>query len=155
MKLRHGSKKEYRTKSRTLYKSKNVFLIVAALLSRYTRIGLRNMLLSRLFNLSIKTGLVGMITFSALYGAYALIGTNVAKDVIVSKSEIINRVGTLTELPKSAPEAVVRVGDPTTLRKQNAFYDGIKEGDYIVVYPSLAVIYDLRNNVIVGLKRSR
>lgn len=96
-----------------------------------------------------------MITFSALYGAYALIGTNVAKDVIVSKSEIINRVGVLIELPKSIPEAVVRVGDPTTLRKQNAFYDGVKEGDYILVYPQLAVIYDLRNNVIVGLKRSR
>ena len=30
----------------------------------------------------------------------------------------------------------------------------VKEGDYIVMYPKLAVIYDLRNNSIVAIKKS-
>ncbi len=29
----------------------------------------------------------------------------------------------------------------------------MKEGDYIIIYPTAAVIYDLRNDTIVALKR--
>jgi hypothetical protein len=95
-----------------------------------------------------------MLLSTGLYGAYALIGSTVAEDVVISKSEIVNRVMKLTSLPNHAPSAVVRVENPENLQKQNPFYSGVKEGDYIIVYPKLAVIYDLRNDAIVGLKVS-
>lgn len=155
MKIRGVATSSYKTRKTASNKPKNVLFFFGKTASRNAKIALKAMLMSRLFNYSFKLSLIGMITFSALYGAYALIGTNVAKDIIVSKSEIISRVGLLTDLPKANPEAVVRVEDPSTLRKQNPFYDSVKEGDYILIYKDLAVIYDLRNNVIVGLKRAR
>lgn len=115
---------------------------------------LRDILLSRTFHNGFKV-LVGLlISGSALYGAYALIGNSIANDVVVSKSEILLRVGKHIELPEGEPEAVVRVQDPETLQKQNGLYENVKEGDYIVVYPTLAVVYDLRNDHIVAMKRT-
>jgi hypothetical protein len=121
-------------------------------IQRNTKYLLKKTLLSRSFNLGFKVLIVGMVSFSALYAAYALIGTTILGDVVVSKSEIISRIGKLTTLPIGAPDAVVRVQDPESLKKQNQFYSLIKEGDYIVMYPQLAVIYDLRNNAIIGIK---
>ncbi len=95
-----------------------------------------------------------MVVGSALYGAYAWIGNTLANDIVVSKSEILTRVAKKVELPKGEPDAVVRVQDADTLKKQQGFYADVKEGDYIVMYPGLAVIYDLRNDSIVALKRS-
>lgn len=62
------------------------------------------------------------------------------------------RVAKHTPLPEGEPEAVVRVQDPESLKKQNNLYENVKEGDYIVIYPTLAVVYDLRNDHIVALK---
>ena len=95
-----------------------------------------------------------LISGTALYGAYAFIGNTFANDIIVSKSEILTRVGKHTDLPSNEPEAVVRVQDPNTLKKQNSFYENVKEGDYIIIYPKMAVIYDLRNDSIIALKRT-
>jgi hypothetical protein len=50
-------------------------------------------------------------------------------------------------------EALVRVQDEETLRKQNTFYKDVREGEYILIYKNLAIIYDLRNNIVVGVKR--
>jgi hypothetical protein len=73
--------------------------------------------------------------------------------VIVSQSEIISRAGKLVPLPQTPPDEVVRVQDEENLRLQNPFYHDIKEGDYILIYNNMAVIYDLRNNVVKGVKR--
>jgi hypothetical protein len=150
----------YKTKQKTKPKakaspSKNTFSKIGRATKRYSKVALKSMLLSKAFSASVKLGVIGMVVFTAMYGAYAFIGTTVSKDVIVSKSEIISRVSELTTLPAGKPDAVVRVQDPESLKKQNSFYDAVKEGDYILVYPQLAVIYDLRNNTIIGLKHSR
>lgn len=135
--------------------TKNAFTTFGRYTKKYSKVALKNILLSKAFSTGVKVSVIGMVLFTALYGAYAFIGTTVSKDVIVSKSEIISRVAKLTNLPQTAPDAVVRVEDPEALKKQNQFYDTVKEGDYILVYPQLAVIYDLRNNIIIGLKHSR
>lgn len=70
----------------------------------------------------------------------------------MSKSEIISRVAKHQMLPSLSPTDIVRVQDPEDLKRQNPFYNNIKEGDYILMYPSMAIIYDLRNDVIVGVK---
>ena len=119
---------------------------------RYGKRTLRDILLSKTFHSGFKI-LVGLaITGSAFYGAYAFIGTSISKDVVVSESEILTRVARHTELPEGKPEAIVRVQDPETLQKQASLYEHVKEGDYIVIYPTVAVVYDLRNDRIVALK---
>ncbi|MFA5132322.1 MAG: hypothetical protein WC444_03290 [Candidatus Paceibacterota bacterium] len=121
---------------------------------RYGKQTLRDLLLSKTFGKSFKVLLGLMITGSALYGAYAFIGNTFANDVIVSKSEILLRVGKLTSLPQGEPDAVVRVQDAETLKKQKDFFADVKVGDYVIMYPGMAIIYDLRNNSIVALKRT-
>jgi hypothetical protein len=126
-------------------------LVVA---KRYGKQTLRAMLLSKMFHTTFKV-VVGIgVSYAALHGAYMFIGRSFADDVVVSQSEIIARIAKLTDLPHETPDDIVRVQNPEDLRKQNSFYENIKEGDYIVMYPKLAVIYDLRNNSIVGIKKS-
>jgi hypothetical protein len=127
---------------------------IARTTKRYGKQTLRDLLLSKTFHTSFKIFLGLMISSSALYGAYALIGNTLANDIVVSKSEILMRVAKHTELPKGNPEAVVRVQDAESLKKQNDFYSNVKEGDYIVMYQDLAIIYDLRNDSVVALKRT-
>ena len=121
---------------------------------RYGKQTLRDLLLSKTFGNSFKILIGCMIAGSALYGSYAFIGNTFANDVIVSKSEILSMVAKHTELPSEEPDAVVRVQDAPTLQKQNEFYANVKEGDYIIMYPQLAIVYDLRNDSIVALKRT-
>lgn len=128
---------------------------IAKTTKRYGKQTLRDLLLSKTFHSTFKVFFGLLIVGSALYGAYAFIGNAVVNDVVVSKSEIIARVGKHIELPAGEPEALVRVQDAETLQKQAPLYENVKEGDYILVYPSLAVVYDLRNDHIVALKSTR
>lgn len=120
---------------------------------RYSKRVVKNMLLSRTFHTVFKIG-AGVLLFSLVsYAGYNHVKVAFVNDVVVSKSEIIDRVAKLTSLPELPPEAVVRVEDPERLKKQNNFYENVKNGDYIVMYPKLAIIYDLRNNNIVAIKK--
>mgnify|MGYP000905387328 CR=1 FL=1 len=121
---------------------------------RYAKQGVKSMLLSPLFHSSFKvlTGL--LLTSSLLYGSYVYVGKTFANEVVISQSEIISRVSKLTTLPDEEPSEIVRVQDKETLRKQNDFYKDIEEGDYILMYKDMAVIYDLRGNRIVAIKRT-
>ena len=122
-------------------------------LKRYAKQSMRSMLLSPVFHSSFKIIATAVIVISTLYGSYLYIGKTFANEVIVSQSEIVARVGKLTSLPTENPYEIVRVQDEEDLRKQNPFYKDVKEGQYILIYKNIAVIYDLRNNSIVGIKR--
>jgi hypothetical protein len=121
---------------------------------RHGKLALRSMLLSPVFHATFRI-IVGIaVSGVVLHGAYMAISRTFADDVVVSQSEIVARIAKLTDVPAGVtPDDIVRVQDPESLRKQNAFYADIKEGDYIVMYPKLAVIYDLRNNSIVAVKK--
>lgn len=123
-------------------------------LKRYAKQGVRSMLLSPVFHSSFKIVGTAVIVVSMLYGSYLYIGKTFANEVVVSQSEIVARVAKLTSLPSEEPYEIVRVQDEEDLRKQNPFYKDVKEGQYILMYKNMAVIYDLRNNSIVGIKRN-
>ena len=130
------------------------YLKIKNSVKRRSKQALRGMLLSKLFHTGFKI-VVGVLLFSGVsYGLYSYYNPTLKNDVVVSKSEIVDRVSKLTTIPEGEPDAVVRVQDPDTLKKQNIFYTNVKEGDYIVMYPKMAVIYDLRNNSIVAEKRT-
>jgi len=122
-------------------------------IKRYAKQGVKSVLLSPVFHSSFKIITVAAIAGSMLYFSYIYIGKTFANEVIVSQSEIVARVSKLTSLPSEEPYEIVRVQDEEDLRKQNPFYKDVKEGQYILIYKNMAVIYDLRNNVIVDIKR--
>jgi hypothetical protein len=145
-----GSHAAHRTTKRASSLSK-----IARTTKRYGKQTLRDLLLSKTFHSAFKVFFGLLVAGTAMYGAYAFIGNAVENDVVVSRSEIVARVAKHIELPEGEPEAVVRVQDAETLQTQADLYENVKEGDYILVYPSLAVVYDLRNDHIVALKSTR
>ena len=120
----------------------------------YAKHFVRTLLLSKRFYLVCKILLGVVLLIFAFYGIYSYINTSFAHGVVVSQSEIIDRVAKLTTLPPGPPSSVVRVEDPETLKKQNIFLGNAKNGDYILMYEKAAIIYDLRNNSIVAVKKS-
>ncbi len=134
-------------------KEKNVSSPYFKTIKRYTKQGLKSVLLSPVFHSSFKIIATAVLVSSMLYGSYLYIGKTFANEVVVSQSEIVARVGKLTLLPQEDPLEIVRVQDEEDLRKQNIFYKDVKEGEYILIYKNVAIIYDLQNNVIVGIKR--
>ncbi len=122
-------------------------------LEKQSKIALRSTLLSPLFQKSVKIVAITIFISTTLYGVYQLIGKTFANEVVISKSEIVSRVAKLTPLPTEPPYDVVRVEDETDLKKQNEFYKDVKEGDYILMYKEMAIIYDLRSNSIVATRK--
>lgn len=121
---------------------------------RHSKQAVKTMLLSKLFHSFFKISVTVLIICGALYGTYAYFQTSLLNGVVVSKSEIVDRVSKLTPLPNEDPQDVVRVEDAEILKKQNIFYENVKVGDYIIMYQKVAIIYDLRNNTIVAMKKS-
>lgn len=113
---------------------------------------LRSILLSHTFHTGFRVVLFASLVAIPSYGVYAYIGKTVANEIVISKSQIIDRVAKLTSLPAGNPEAVVRVQDAENLKRQNSFYKDVESGDYIIMYKTLAVIYDLRNDKILATK---
>lgn len=125
---------------------------VSLLMKRYGKKSLRTVLLSPVFHTTFKV--VGVILLASVpfYAAYAYIGKTVANEVVISKSQILDRVATHMTLPPEKPQAVVRVQDADVLKRQNPFYAEIKSGDYIIMYKNQAIIYDLLNDRILATK---
>jgi hypothetical protein len=122
-------------------------------IKRSVKQGAKAVLLSPVFHSAFRVIATVFVSSLLIYSSYFFIGKTFANEVVISQSEIIARVGVLTSLPQEAPYEIVRVQDEEALRKQNLFYKDINEGDYILIYKNLAVIYDLRNNTIKGIKR--
>jgi hypothetical protein len=113
---------------------------------------IKKVLLSPVFYRVARYSTLFVIVGILVYGAYHTASTTFANEVVVSQSEIIARVAKLQELPSVSPTDIVRVQDPENLKQQNSFYTNVKEGDYIIMYPQMAIIYDLRNDVIIEVK---
>lgn len=90
---------------------------------------------------------------TASYGVYALID-KINSEINVSQQEIIFRVKKHLEIPNIEPQSVVRVEDANTLKSQNDFFKDIKEGDYVILYENMAIIYDLKKDEIEAFRRS-
>ena len=122
---------------------------------KVSKIAVKKLLLSPYFQKITKVSAIMFFGCFALYGVYTFIGTSFANEVVISKSEIISRVGKLTALPENEePDDVVRVQDANALKKQNDFYKDAEEGDYVIIYKRMAVLYDLRNNTIVAVRKT-
>lgn len=125
---------------------------VSKSVKNYSKKSLRAVLLSHTFHTGFRAVVITVLILAPFYGVYAYIGKTVANEIVISKSQILERVATHTKLPAGEPEAVVRVQNAESLKRQNSFYDQIKSGDYIIMYKSLAIIYDLRNDQILATK---
>ena len=149
------SSKKSTSKFSTLHRIKSAKIPSPYLkkMKRYTKQGVKSLLLSPLFYSMCKVIGTASVVIIVLYSSYLFIGKTFANEVVVSQSEIVARVAKLTNVPQEDPSEIVRVQDQEDLRKQNPFYKDVQEGDYILMYKNTAIIYSLKNNAIVAVKR--
>lgn len=77
-------------------------------------------------------------------------GGNNAKNLEAAK-EIVAAVGKLMEVPKDVEPTVATIVDVESLRKQNDFYKQAENGDFLVVWPTRAVLYRKSANKIIDV----
>lgn len=65
------------------------------------------------------------------------------------ESDVIERVSAHMTLPTDRLEVMFKIRDPAMLAGQSNLYEGVKRGDYILIYPQLVVIYDARADTVI------
>ncbi len=113
---------------------------------------LKNLLLSKIFPKLVKYFIFCIVLVLILMSLYFYLHKTVSESVIVSESEILNKVSKQVILPQDGLVSVKRVQDAITLKNQNEFYKDIKIGDYIIIYKTKIVIYDFMKDKVMGVK---
>ncbi len=67
----------------------------------------------------------------------------------LTEKEIVSRISEHMIVPKEEIVMMIKVKDSDLMRKEGAFYKDVQKGDYVVVYPSLAVIYNQKEDRVV------
>lgn len=111
---------------------------------------LKNILLSKTFPKLVKYFIVSLVVVLVLLSVYLYLQKTISGSVIVSESEILNKVNKQVVLPQDGLMSVKRVQDSATLRIQNDFYKEIKDGDYIISYKNKIIIYDFMKDKVVA-----
>ena len=95
-----------------------------------------------------------VITSTSLLESYKYVQARMVENSLFSDEDIVRRVSTHLLLPKERPLSLVRVENGEKLRTENPFYSEVKEGDYILAYPKLFVIYDAVHDEVKAVKES-
>ena len=64
---------------------------------------------------------------------------------------IVQRVGKLIVLPKDIEPTVATIVNIEALRSRNAFYNTAENGDYLLVTPTRAILYNDKRNIILDV----
>ncbi len=65
--------------------------------------------------------------------------------------QIVTRVRTLIDIPADITPTVATIVDVEKLRAQNPFYNNAKNGDYLIVTPTRAILFDADRGVIIDV----
>lgn len=65
--------------------------------------------------------------------------------------QIVERVRSLIDIPADVTPTVATIVDVEKLRSQNPFYNSAENGDYLVVTPTRAILFDDDRGVIIDV----
>ncbi len=65
--------------------------------------------------------------------------------------QIVDRVRALIEIPTDVTPTVATIVDVEKLRAQNPFYNGAENGDFLIVTPTRAILFDADRGVIIDV----
>ena len=66
----------------------------------------------------------------------------------LDNADVLDRVRSHILLPAGNPNKIIRINNIEALRSQNSFYKNLEEGDFIIIYPRKAYIYDSRHDIL-------
>lgn len=89
------------------------------------------------------------ILFIVLYGVIKSNRTNAES---ITQDTVISQLSKTISLPDDGLISIMRVSDAKTLSTQDNLYKNVKNGDYIIVFKSMVLVYDFDSRFIKNIK---
>jgi hypothetical protein len=83
---------------------------------------------------------------------YSIINSNRSNAESITQDKIISQLSKTINLPNEGLISVMRVSDAKSLSIQDNLYKNVKNGDYIIVYKSMILVYDFDSRFIKDIK---
>jgi hypothetical protein len=112
----------------------------------------RRISFSRSFKIMFLSLVSGLMVVIVIFG---YINSARTKAESITQDNVISQLSKQIVLPNEIPTTFLRVSDAKTLALQDEFYKNVQNGDYIIVYSSMALVYDFSNNRIENVKTIR
>lgn len=112
----------------------------------------RRISFSRSFKIMFLSLVSGLMVIIVIFG---YINSARTKAESITQDNVISQLSKQIVLPNEIPITFLRVSDAKTLATQDEFYKNVQNGDYIIVYSSMALVYDFSNNRIENVKTIR
>lgn len=103
----------------------------------------------KLFRLAFISVAFLSITFLIVYAVFL---NNKTSAESINQNTVLNQLSKNLILPNEEVVEMRRVSDARILSEQEAFYDNVKNGDYIIVYKSMSILYDFDKSLIKKIK---
>ncbi len=105
----------------------------------------RRISFSKSFKLFFLSFISLMVVVIVIYG---FVNSSRTKAESVTQDSVISQLSKRINLPNEIPHTFLRVSDAKTLASQQEFYRSVKNGDYIIVFSSIALVYDFTEDKI-------
>ncbi len=93
-----------------------------------------------------------LVIFVVLYG---LVNSSKSKAESITQDTVISQLSKAINLPEEGPISIMRVSNAKVLASQNELYKDIKNGDYIIVFKSMILVYDFDSSFIKDIKTNK
>lgn len=84
-----------------------------------------------------------------LYGVIKSSRTNAES---ITQDTVISQLSKSIDLPDNGLVSIMRVSDAKTLSNQDSLYKNVKNGDYIIVFKTMILVYDFDSRFIKDIK---
>lgn len=109
----------------------------------------RRISLSKTFKMIFLSAVSVFVFIIVVFG---FINNSRSKAESVTQENVIEQLSKQLVLPDDLPKDFLRVSNAKTLASQDDFYKNVKNGDYIIVYDTMALVYDFAGNKIENVK---
>lgn len=93
-----------------------------------------------------------VLLFIIVVSIFSFISISNKKNSIITQDSILLDLKKYINLPETEPVNFMRVSDAKTLSSQDKFYKNVNNGDYIIVYENMAIIYNFKAKRIINIK---
>ncbi len=91
-------------------------------------------------------------SFIILIVLYGLFNSSRTKAESITQETVISQLARTINLPTDGLISIMRVSNAKNLASQDTLYKDIKNGDYIIVYNSMILVYDFDSRFIKDIK---
>ncbi len=109
----------------------------------------RRISFSKLFRWTFISVFFISIVFAVIYGVFL---NNKTSAESINQNTVLNQLSKNLILPKDEIINIMRVSNAKDLEKQDIFYKNVKNGDYVIIYKSMVILYDFDKSLIKNIK---